>query len=332
VAPSVPGVQRSPTIYDVAKAAEVAASTVSRAFSRPGRVNPRTVKRILAAARDVGYRPEAPYGRNGRSTPSLAVVATDITNPFYSDIIRGAHEAAGEAGYAIQLSHTSQDAQFERDWNGRELDTVGGVLLTGSRMSHDAIRMLAQHKPLVLLNRRVPEVPAVISDNARGMRRAIEHLAELGHQTVTYVAGPEASWADGTRWIALTEACKELNVRFRRVGPCNAPTVRAGFETAQEVLAQRCTAVIAFNDVMAIGVIKGMRRAGVSVPDDVSVIGFDNVPLTEIVDPELTTVAAPLRAMGIVGVKNLIAAIGGAIANSLPDGRRSCSTAALGSA
>ena len=309
--PSASCVQRGPTIYDVAKAADVAASTVSRAFSRPGRVNPRTAQRIFAAARDVGYRTDFVQGRHERRTRSIAVVATDITNPFYAEIIRGAHEAAGGAGYTILLSQTRHDGQFEGDWDGRVLDTVEGVLLTGSRMSHDAIRILAKQKPLVLLNRRVPEVPAVITDNARGMRRAVEHLAELGHQTVTYVAGPEASWADGARWIALTEACKEANLAFRRVGPCNTPTVRAGFEAAEEVLAQKAPAIIAFNDVMAIGVIKGMRRAGVRVPVDVSVLGFDNVPLTEIVDPELTTVAAPLRAMGIVGVNQLIAAIGG---------------------
>ena len=240
------------------------------------------------------------------------MVATDITNPFYSEIIRGAHEAAGESGYTILLSHTRENAQFERDWTERELSAVEGVLLTGSWMSHNAIRMLAKQKPLVLLNRRVPEVPAVITDNARGMRRAVEHLADLGHQTVTYVAGPEASWADGMRWVALMEACKELNLRLRRVGPCNTPTVHAGLDAAEEVLAQKATAMIAFNDVMAIGVIKGMRRAGVRVPDDVSVIGFDNVALAEIVDPELTTVAAPLRAMGIIGVNHLITMIGGA--------------------
>jgi LacI family transcriptional regulator len=185
-------------------------------------------------------------------------------------------------------------------------------------MSGNAIRMLAKQKPMVLLNRRVPEVPCVITDNARGMRRALEHLAELGHQTVTYVAGPEASWADGMRWVALMEAAHELELRVRRVGPCNVPTVHAGFATAQAVLAQRPTAVIAYNDVMAIGVIKGMRRAGVRVPDDISVIGFDNVLLSEIVEPELTTVAAPLRAMGITGVKNLIAAIGGATPSREP--------------
>ena len=151
------------------------------------------------------------------------------------------------------------------------------------------------------------------------MRRAVEHLAELGHQTVTYVAGPEASWADGMRWVALMEAAHELDLRVRRVGPCNVPTVHAGFDTAQEVLAQKPTAVIAYNDVMAIGVIKGMRRAGVRVPDDVSVIGFDNVVAgRRSSTPELTTVAAPLRAMGITGVKNLIAAIGGATPSREP--------------
>src|SRR4029079_8465131 len=95
-------------------------------------------------------------------------------------------------------------------------------------MSSTPIRVLAKRKPLVMLNRRVPEVPAVITDNARGMRRAVEHLADLGHQSVTYVAGPEASGADGTRWVALMEACNALDLRFRRVGPCNVPTVHAG--------------------------------------------------------------------------------------------------------
>jgi DNA-binding LacI/PurR family transcriptional regulator len=308
---SAPGVQRGSSIYDVAKVAGVAPSTVSRAFSRPGRVNARTAERIFAAARVVGYRSGVLHGPTGQSTRTLAVVAPDISNPFSAEIIRGAHEAAGESGYTILLSHSRENARFERDCTERELGAVEGVLLTGSTMSHNAIRMLAKQKPLVLLNRRVPEVPAVITDNARGMRRAVEHLAGLGHQTVTYVAGPEASWADGVRWVALMEACNELDLRFRRVGPCNVPTVHAGLGTAAEVLAQKPTAVIAYNDVMAIGVIKGMRGAGVRVPRDVSVIGFDNIALSAMVDPELTTVAAPLRAMGIIGVKNLIAAISG---------------------
>jgi DNA-binding LacI/PurR family transcriptional regulator len=303
--------QRRPSIYDVARVADVAPSTVSRAFSRPGRVNSGTAARIFAAARQVGYPFKEPLRLTPHRLRSLAVVVADITNPFYSEITRGAYDAAGESGYALLLSHTRGDGRLERDWSERELVSVDGVLLAGSRMSHDAIRMLAKVKPLVVLNRRVPDVGCVVTDIAGGMRRAVEHLAALGHEAVTYLAGPEASWADGMRWVALMEGCRELGLHFQRVGPCNAPTVSAGFDSAVEVLAQRSTAVIAYNDLMAVGVVKGMRRVRVRVPDDVSVISFDNV-LSEIVDPELTTVAAPLRAMGIIGVQNLIAAVGGA--------------------
>lgn len=304
------GMQRRPSIYDVARVAEVSPSTVSRAFSRPGRVNFVTAERIFAAAREVGYPVKEPLRPMVQRPRILAVVVAEISDPFYTEVIRGAFDAAGESGYALLLSHSRGDGRGERDWNERELAAVDGVLLAGSRMSHDAIGILAKEKPLVMLNRRMPDVRCVVTDIAGGMRRAVEHLVELGHESVTYVAGPEASWADGMRWIAFIEGCHELGVRFQRVGPCNAPTVHAGVDCAVEVLAQRSTAVVAYDDVMAIGIIKGMRRVGVRVPDDVSVIGFDNV-MSEIVDPELTTVAAPLRAMGIIGVQKLLVAVGG---------------------
>lgn len=309
---------RRPTIYDVAAEAGVAASTVSRAFARPGRVNADTAQKVFAAAERIGYRTSALPGLAGTRTRSLALVVTDITNPFYSEIIRGAHEAAGVAGYTILLSHTQEDAQLERDWTERELASVDGVLLASSRMSDSAIRMVAKQKPMVLLNRRIPEVPCVITDNGRGARRAVEHLAELGHTTITYVAGPENSWADGMRWQALREAAYELELKVRRIGPSNAPTVRSGFRHATELVREQATAVIAYNDVLAIGVIKGLKRLRVGVPRDVSVVGFDNVMLAEIVDPALTTVAAPLRAQGITGVKTLIAVIGGAVPGREP--------------
>jgi DNA-binding LacI/PurR family transcriptional regulator len=309
---------RRPTIYDVATAAGVAASTVSRAFARPGRVNADTAQRIFAAAERIGYRTSALPGLASTRTRSLALVVTDITNPFYAEIIRGAHEAAGEAGYTILLSHTQEDAQLERDWTERELASVDGVLLASSRMSDSAIRMVAKQKAVVLLNRRIPEVPCVITDNGRGARRAVEHLAELGHTTITYVAGPENSWADGMRWQALREAAYELELKVRRVGPSNAPTVNAGFRHAAELLRDQVTAVIAYNDMLAIGVIKGLTKRGAHVPRDVSVVGFDNVMLAEIVDPALTTVAAPLRAQGVTGVKTLIAVIGGAVPGREP--------------
>ncbi len=307
-----------PTIYDVAREAGVAASTVSRAFSRPGRVNSETAARVFAAAKTIGYRSAPLPGLAGSRTRTLALVVTDITNPFYFEIIRGAHEAAGASGYTILLSHTQEDAQLEREWTERELASVEGILLASSRMSDSAIRMLAKQKPPIMLNRRIPEVPSLITDNARGVRRAVEHLAELGHESITYLAGPKTSWADGTRWQALREAAHELELRVRRIGPTTTPTVHAGFAAAAEIFALRSTAVLAYNDILAIGVIKGLKRQGVRVPQDVSVVGFDNIVLAEVVEPELTTVAAPLRAQGVTGVSNLIAVIGGAVPSREP--------------
>ncbi len=310
--------ERRPTIYDVAEAAGVAASTVSRAFARPGRVNAETAARIFEAAQKLGYRSGSLAGLVPTRTRSIALVVTDITNPFYADIIRGAHEAAGELGYTVLLSHTQEDAQLEREWTERELRAVEGVLLTSSRMSDQAIRMMAKQKPVIVLNRRLPEVPSILVDNARGMRRAVEHLAELGHDSVTYVAGPESSWTDGVRWQALREAAYELDLKVKRVGPSNSPTIQAGFARAREISNQRATAVIAYNDVVAIGVLKGLLRLGLDVPGDVSVVGFDNTLLAEITEPELTTVAAPLHAMGATGVRNLVAMVGGAVPSREP--------------
>ena len=309
---------RRPTIYDVAEAAGVSASTVSRAFARPGRVNAETAARIFEVAKELGYRTSALPGLTTTHTRTLALVVTDITNPFYAEIIRGAHEAAGELGYTILLSHTQEDAQLERTWTERELSGVEGVLLTSSRMSDSAIRMLAKQKPVVVLNRALPEVPSLLVDNARGVRRALEHLGELGHRSVLYVAGPETSWTDGTRWQALREAGYELEIKVRRVGPVGGPTLRAGHAVAEQVASHEASAVIAYNDVLAIGLMHGLRALGVRVPEDLSVVGFDNTLLAEIVSPQLTTVAAPLHALGTTGVRNLVGMIRGAVPNRDP--------------
>jgi DNA-binding LacI/PurR family transcriptional regulator len=307
-----------PTIYDVAKLAGVAASTVSRAFARPGRVNADTAARVFAAARELGYRTASLPGLTTSRTRTLALVVTDITNPFYAEIIRGVHEAAADLDYTVLLSHTMEDAHVERAWIEHELPTVEGIVLASSRMSDSAIRTLAKQKPVVMLNRRLPEVPSILIDNQRGMRRAMEHLGELGHTSVTYVSGPEASWTDGVRWQSLREAGYELEMKVQRVGPTNSPTIDAGFRRAGQVLAHPTTAVVAYNDVLAIGVIKGLGRRGVDVPNDVSVVGVDNILLAQVVEPELTTVASPLRSQGETAVRNLVAMVNGAVPTGEP--------------
>jgi DNA-binding LacI/PurR family transcriptional regulator len=301
-----------PTIYDVAREAGVAASTVSRAYSRPGRVNAETARAIFAAAERIGYRATKITGSVGRQTGAVALTVSDITNPFYGEIIKGAEQAARHAGYALLLSDTSESGQVERDIVERTLDLVEGVVLGSSRMSDSAIRMIAKQKPLALLNRQITETSCIVGDNPRGVRRAVEHLGTLGHTTITYVAGPAASWAEGKRWRALRETGHELELRIRRIDPDDDPTMLTGFNTARRIVEEGATAVLAYNDALAIGIIKGLKKLGVHVPGDVSVVGFDNVLLAEVVDPALTTVMAPMRRAGAAGVGNVLALASGA--------------------
>ena len=152
-------------------------------------------------------------------TSLLALVVSDVTNPFYFEIIRGAELAANEADYTLLVADVHESATAERKALERALPLVEGVVLGTSRMSDSAIRVMAQQRPTVVLNRVLTGIPSVITDNARGTRRAMEHLERLEHRSIGYVAGPEASWADGMRWRAMREAAEALDVRVQRFGP-----------------------------------------------------------------------------------------------------------------
>jgi LacI family transcriptional regulator, repressor for deo operon, udp, cdd, tsx, nupC, and nupG len=300
-----------PTIYDVARAAGVAPSTVSRAFSRPGRVNAATAERFRRVADDLGYRanPLARALSTARSS-LIALVVSDVANPFYSEIVRGAQAAATENGFTLLLADAQESDRVERGALERLLPAVDGFVLGGSRMSDSAIRMIAKQKPVVVLNRVVVDVPSVVPDNAGGIRRAVEHLSGLGHEQLTYLAGPEASWADGMRWRSLQDAAAEFGLRCRRVGPAT-PDVPGGVRAAGELSGVLPTAVVAFNDQLAIGLVRGLTARGVRVPRDVSVVGFDNIAAAELITPGLTTVAAPLHTEGATATRHLLGMVEG---------------------
>lgn len=307
----------SPTIYDVAAACGVAPSTVSRAFSRPGRVNAETAERIRQVAAEMGYRtnPLARALPTGK-TSLLAIIVADVTNPFFFEIIRGAEEAATEAGYTLLVADVHESVDAEREALDRTLPLVEGIVLGTSRMSDSSIRVAAKQRPTVVLNRVMTDIPSVVTDNARGTRRAVEHLAELGHTTITYIAGPEASWADGMRWRSLREAAFELDIKARRLGPFS-PTQAGGLAAAQAVAANPTTAVIAYNDLLAIGLMRGLVRLGARIPQDVSVVGFDNIFGSDFCSPPLTTVAAPLRHLGSYAIRTLMEQVRGTAPRTL---------------
>lgn len=300
------------TIYDVASEADVSPSTVSRAFSRPSRVNSETAERIRQVAERLGYRTN-PLARalTTSRTRMIALVIADITNPVYAEIVRGAQEVAADGEYTTVLIDAQESDRLERAAVERTMSTVDGIVLASSRMSDSAIRMVAKQRPVVVLNRALADVPCVVTDDPRGVRRAAEHLGELGHDHITYVAGPQASWPNGVRWRSLLEAGMELEIKVRQIGPFS-PTMAGGERAAQELCARPSTAVLAFNDQMAIGIIRGLSRMGVDVPGDVSVVGFDNILAADIVTPGLTTVAAPLFAEGSAATRHLLTMIEGA--------------------
>jgi DNA-binding LacI/PurR family transcriptional regulator len=302
----------SPTIYDVARAAGVAASTVSRAFSRPDRVNAETAERIRRIAAELGYRtnPLARALPTGR-TSMIALASSDITNPYYFEIIRGAQAAAAERSYTTLLADAQESIRLEREALERAVPSVEGIVLASTRMSDSAIRMLAKQRPMIAVNRIITGVPSVITDHAMSVRQAVDHLEELGHRDITYLSGPEASWANGMRWRSLRTYAGERDLHVRRLGPY-PPTAGGGIAAADDFCSHRSSAVIAYNDLVAIGFMRRLTVLGAHLPEDVSVVGFDNIFVDELVTPGVTSVAPPLRTLGSVAVHNLLALIGGA--------------------
>ncbi|WP_019929574.1 LacI family DNA-binding transcriptional regulator [Nocardia sp. BMG111209] len=296
---------RLATIYDVAGAAGVSPSTVSRVFSRPGVVSAHTAERVRTVAADLGYRAQSPTGEHRRTRAgTIALVVPDATNPWYSSMMRGFEAAAADAGYTTLLADTRESQATERAALERVLPNVDGIILAGSRMNDRAIRTVAKQRPTVLLNRIASGNHCVVPDTDSGVRDAMAHLRGLGHTAVTYAGGPEESWDDGARWRAILRLGSEFDIAGTRIGPF-PPTLAGGLAAAADIERQRPTAVITYNDLLAIGLIRGLAAAGLRVPGQISVIGFDNVFAGELCHPALTTVAMPLRRMGITAFRQL---------------------------
>ncbi len=196
-----------------------------------------------------------------------------------------------------------------RPASGSLVDALGaasdGVILTSSRLPDGAIRTLAKATPLVVLNRHVDQVPSVVSDNVRAVKRAVEHLASGGHRSLTYLAGPRprgpTGCAGGDCWRRVTSSASRCSGSV----PCR-PTMNGGRQAAESWRQAPTTGVVAYNDLVAIGFLQAVSEAGYAVPRDVSVVGFDNIREGELVSPQLTTIAAPLVSLGSAAVNHLL--------------------------
>jgi DNA-binding LacI/PurR family transcriptional regulator len=287
-----------PTLHDVAREAGVAVSTASRALSNPDRVSTRTREHVQGVARRLGYRPNRiaqalPSGR----TRMLALLVTDITNPHHFGLIRGAEAQARAAGYTLVLGDTQGSPELESDHAGRLGSAVDGFVLASSRLPGAALHDLGGRRPVVLYNREADGFAGVVTDSAEASRQIVEHLAALGHESLAYLAGPRDAWSDGERWRALAANAEAAGLAITRLGPFS-PTVEGGAAAADVGLACGATALVAFNDLLAIGVLRRLEHLGVAVPAAVSVVGFDDIFGADFCHPPLTTVTSPAEQAG----------------------------------
>ncbi|HEX4444900.1 MAG TPA: LacI family DNA-binding transcriptional regulator [Galbitalea sp.] len=289
-----------PTIAMVAARAGVATSTVSRALSNPDRVSEDTRRHIETVARDLGYI--APHKTRTRS---VAVLVADIGNPFYFDVIRGTQRQLRAADYTQLLLDTEESAELEADLIERLHGSIDGVILAASRLSDTAIARLADTMPVVVLNRHVSGVPTVVLDTVSGMSQALEHLVSLGHRTIAYVEGPTRSWANAARWRALTEAANGRDISLGRLGPF-APSRESGTAAADALVNSGATAAIAFNDLLAIGMLDRLAARGIRVPEELSIVGCDDIFGADFCSPALTTITTPIEQAGRVAVTLLL--------------------------
>jgi LacI family transcriptional regulator len=296
----------APTIYDIAQHAGVSPSTVSRALNRPGRVNKETAQRIQAAARELNYRANAiaralPTGR----TRTLALILTDLTNPFFFEVIRGAEAAAGAAGYTLVVVQSQENPEREAQAIRDLIGSVDGFLLAASRLTDAEIQEVASERPAVVINRAVQDVDSIVPDLHPSIDETLDHLQTLGHRVLAFLSGPVTSRVSQARWHVVFEGAVERGMNIIEIGS-GTPTVEGGRDSLARVRASGATAVLAYNDLMAIGLMRAARAAGMEIPDELSIVGFDDIFGSDFTSPPLTTVKAPLAEMGARAVRSLL--------------------------
>lgn len=306
---------------DVAARAGVDISTVSRALNERtrDRLSEDTVDRVLAVAKELGYRPNV-LARSLRTQRShvVGMVVPDLTNPFFPPILRGLEDALGRHGYTLIVANTDNDLERERQAVQSLVERqVDGMVLATSHIGHEAADPeLVGSVPIVLVNRRPrdPSVPSVVPDDDAAVREVVAHLHGLGHRRLAHVAGPQEVSTGRTRLEVFTAACRELGLPPPDVEIAGAFAVEPGRRACEHLLRRgtAATAIFAANDLLALGTLQALRRSGRRVPADTSVVGYNDMPLVDLIDPPLTTVEVPKYEMGGRAAEVLLAILRGA--------------------
>jgi LacI family transcriptional regulator len=302
------------TIADVAAKAGVSTATVSRVLAGVGQARPETQARVLKAARELDYRPsEVARSLKRRSTQTLGLIITDIENPYFPQLVRSVEDAARAAGYSVLLCNAADDPEREASYLDLLVERrVDGLVIAASSLgARHGDWLTAPPIPVVLVNTAAPEadVPTIMSDNEGGGRMVAEHLIGLGHRRFGYLMPPPRNVDAPDRLAGVRRALREAGIGPDALQIARGEALVWGGEVAANELLDRApetTAFIAYNDLMAIGALRALRRRGRRVPAEASVAGFDDVALAAYVDPPLTTIAQRTEEMGRWAVARLV--------------------------
>lgn len=308
------------TITDVARAAGVSIATVSRVINNaPHAVGQSTRRRVLRAIRDLDFRPNA-LARNlqRKRTQSLGLIIPDISNPYYAEIARGIEDVASQHGYTLFTCNTDRKVEKMSHYVAtlREKQVDGIIIGGGGTWGRQHFAALRDRGvKAVLIGRYGVNLPAIRVDNVKGAWEAATHLLQLGHRRIAVLAGPKSSTTTADRLAGYRKAFAEHGLRLP-ADWCLYGDLRpeSGLRATEHLLAarRRPTGILAINDQMAIGAMRALLRRGVEVPQQVSVVGFDNIALASFVTPALTTMALPLYRMGAAATEIMLRLLAGA--------------------
>jgi len=310
---------RQVSIKDIARLAHVSHPTVSRALQNSPLVNPKTAEKIRRIAEQAGYRPSAvARGLVTRRTRTIGLVVTTVADPFTSEVFSGIEHEAHDRGYCVFLAESNADPQREKEvvrtFAERRVD---GIIVTSSRVGALYLPLLSEMMvPIVLLNDQYPGafVHSVMIRNQEGSRAAASHLIGLGHRRIAYLGDQTGYQSDAERCAGYREALEAAGIVFTPELVVQGDGKPEGGQRAMnQLLALRNppTAVCCYNDMTALGAMRAIRLHGLRVPEDISVVGFDDLFFASYTDPPLTTVRQPMRCMGKLAMESLFKLMSG---------------------
>lgn len=303
------------TIHDVAKRARVSVMTVSRVLNNPDKVSDKTIEKVRQVMEEFGYQPsQVARSLVKRHTNTIGIVMPDIKNTFFNSWFRSVEEYARRFGYTTLLCNTDEDAEDEMKLVRRFLShRVDGILIVPH--SEEAVRYLMKAKVNTVLVDRVYDgidIDFVATDHYEGAVRLTEYLISNGHRRIGVLRGPGVLFPDRERYRGFCDAMKDGNVEIVEgyIHNCEFREANA-FEAVAKLLneRERPTAIFSFNSLMTIGAIKAINSAGLKIPDDISLVGYDEIPGNDIFTPGITHILQPIERLGRDATEILISRI-----------------------